>query len=316
MHKFTVLTPTHNRKELLERLYGSLLRQTCRDFVWLIIDDGSTDGTTECVQSWQNESRIDIEYVWKKNEGKHIALELGFGKIQTPYMLDIDDDDELTEDCVESFLREWKSLEEEGRTDVGSIRALVLQDDGKITGDYDPNRDIASMDISFSDMTLKLGRHYENITSNKTSVLQSANLFHDSQVWLYPEVKNISPGIYWHRLAKVTKTRYLFRPLRLYHFDAPFSIIRTQSGKKNYIQKWKNYLMADILTINEVGHYFRFSPKFFVRMYLESMAYAVASKQPYIKYATAFNRMWLRILTIGCYPFAVCLAIFVKNRRR
>lgn len=316
MHQFTVLTPTHNRKELLQRLYDSLLRQSCKDFLWLVLDDGSTDGTADLVESWKRESLIDIEYHWKKNEGKHIILEWGFGMIQTPYMLDIDDDDELTDDCIESFLEEWKKLEAEGHDDIGSIRALVLQDDGKITGDYDPKRDVESLDISFSDMTLKLGRHYENITSNRTSVLQSANLFHDSDIWLYPSVKNISPGIYWHRLAKVTKTRYLFRPLRLYHFDAPFSIIRTNPGKKNYVQKWKNYLMADILTLNEVSHYFWNNPRFFVRMFLESMAYTVASSQPYMQYVRSLSHSLQKWIAVICYPLALCLGYFVKHRKR
>ena len=46
---FTIGTPTYNRKDLLLRLYESLKRQTFRDFVWLIVDDGSTDGTKELV---------------------------------------------------------------------------------------------------------------------------------------------------------------------------------------------------------------------------------------------------------------------------
>ena len=43
----TILTPTYNRKELLSKLYESLQLQKDKDFEWLIIDDGSTDGTSE-----------------------------------------------------------------------------------------------------------------------------------------------------------------------------------------------------------------------------------------------------------------------------
>ena len=41
----SILTPSFNRGELLIRLYQSIIKQTFRDFEWLIIDDGSTDNT-------------------------------------------------------------------------------------------------------------------------------------------------------------------------------------------------------------------------------------------------------------------------------
>ena len=60
--KFTIFTPTFNRKELLGKLYSSLQNQTYRDFEWLIVDDGSTDGTEERVKEFINEKKLDIKY--------------------------------------------------------------------------------------------------------------------------------------------------------------------------------------------------------------------------------------------------------------
>lgn len=51
MKTLTVFTPTYNRKHTLWRTYESLCRQTCKDFDWLVIDDGSSDGTREWVAS-------------------------------------------------------------------------------------------------------------------------------------------------------------------------------------------------------------------------------------------------------------------------
>lgn len=51
MKTLTVFTPTYNRKHTLPRTYESLCRQTCRDFDWLVIDDGSSDGTREWILS-------------------------------------------------------------------------------------------------------------------------------------------------------------------------------------------------------------------------------------------------------------------------
>ena len=55
-----VVTATYNRKELLPRLYKSLTEQSMQDFSWIIVDDGSKDGTKEYVQSIEH-ANIQIE---------------------------------------------------------------------------------------------------------------------------------------------------------------------------------------------------------------------------------------------------------------
>ena len=57
MKKITVFTPTFNRINLLENVYKSLLNQTSKDFIWLIIDDGSTDNTENVVKRWIEEKK-------------------------------------------------------------------------------------------------------------------------------------------------------------------------------------------------------------------------------------------------------------------
>ena len=59
-HLFTVFTPTHNRVDLLPRVYDCLLKQTFKDFKWLIIANESNDGTTELVEKWKKEAILDI----------------------------------------------------------------------------------------------------------------------------------------------------------------------------------------------------------------------------------------------------------------
>ena len=38
----TVFTPAYNRASTLPRTYESLCDQECKEFIWLIVDDGST----------------------------------------------------------------------------------------------------------------------------------------------------------------------------------------------------------------------------------------------------------------------------------
>ena len=50
----TVFTPAFNRDYSIGRCYESLKRQTCKDFVWLVVDDVSTDSTAELIADWQS----------------------------------------------------------------------------------------------------------------------------------------------------------------------------------------------------------------------------------------------------------------------
>ena len=96
----TILTPTYNRGELLPRLYGSLLQQTQKNFEWLIVDDGSTDGTEKAISSWMMERSLSIRYIRKENGGKHTALNRGIREIETPLTFIVDSDDWLSKDAV------------------------------------------------------------------------------------------------------------------------------------------------------------------------------------------------------------------------
>ena len=65
----TILTPTYNRAELLKSLFASLCSQTCFDFEWLIVDDGSTDDTSLVVKTFKSD-KFPIRYYLKENGGK------------------------------------------------------------------------------------------------------------------------------------------------------------------------------------------------------------------------------------------------------
>lgn len=101
MIKITYLTPTYNRANLLGNLYNSLLKQTNKNFCWLIIDDGSKDNTKEVVDQWIAENKIQIEYVYKENGGKNTALDLAHSICKTEFIACVDSDDYLSDDCTE-----------------------------------------------------------------------------------------------------------------------------------------------------------------------------------------------------------------------
>lgn len=102
----TVVTPTYNRATLLSRLYENLCEQTCKDFIWLVIDDGSTDNTKELVGSFKADN-FEIQYVQKENGGKHTALNVAFRIVKTELLFIVDSDDLLVPDAVETIKHDW-----------------------------------------------------------------------------------------------------------------------------------------------------------------------------------------------------------------
>ncbi|HIT71552.1 MAG TPA: glycosyltransferase family 2 protein [Candidatus Scatovivens faecipullorum] len=109
MKKITIFTPTYNRAYILGQAYESLKRQTNKNFIWLIIDDGSTDATEKLVNNWKNEKIIEIDYIKKKNGGKHTAYNMALENVRTELiLLCLDSDDYLVENAVERLLNEWE----------------------------------------------------------------------------------------------------------------------------------------------------------------------------------------------------------------
>ena len=56
----TVLTPTFNREGVLRSLWDSLQKQTVKEFEWLVVDDGSIDGTKDLITKLQEKSDFPI----------------------------------------------------------------------------------------------------------------------------------------------------------------------------------------------------------------------------------------------------------------
>lgn len=128
----TVFTPTYNRAYRLVALYQSLCNQTSQDFEWLIVDDGSTDNTSQLVEKWNNENKITIRYFWQPNGGKHRAINRGVKEANGKMFFIVDSDDKLSDDAIE-----WISKESEHIMDIkhlAGISGICITSDGSKVG--------------------------------------------------------------------------------------------------------------------------------------------------------------------------------------
>ena len=127
----TVFTPTYNRAYCLNQCYESLIRQTCKDFTWLIIDDGSTDNTREVVTGWIAENKIPIRYHYKENGGMHTAHNAAYELIETELNTCIDSDDWMPDDAVEKIVAFWR---QNGSDKYAGMIAMDATIDGIVIG--------------------------------------------------------------------------------------------------------------------------------------------------------------------------------------
>ncbi len=112
MKLLTIYTPAYNRREHLKKAYDSLVRQTLDDFVWLVVDDGSTDGTCELMEELIAEKKIEIKYIKKENGGKHTATNTAFENCDTELiMVALDSDDYLKENAVSEIKKDYISTD-------------------------------------------------------------------------------------------------------------------------------------------------------------------------------------------------------------
>ena len=134
--KLTVFTPAYNRAHTLPRAFEALKKQSDKRFVWLIVDDGSTDNTREVVEDFQKEDcGFKIEYVYKENGGMHTAHNLAYKLIKTELNTCIDSDDTIGDEAVGKILDFW---EKNGSDEFAGIVGFDTDFEGKVIGSRFP----------------------------------------------------------------------------------------------------------------------------------------------------------------------------------
>ena len=132
MQQLTIFTPAYNRAHTLPRAFEALKEQSCKDFIWLIVDDGSTDNTKELVESFRKEDcGFQIEYIYKKNGGMHTAHNVAYENIKTELNTCIDSDDMIGEDAVRKILDFWN---EKGSEKYAGVLGYDTDFDGNVIG--------------------------------------------------------------------------------------------------------------------------------------------------------------------------------------
>lgn len=193
----TVITPAYNRASLLERLYNSLKGQNFTDFEWIIIDDGSTDNTKQTVESFFVDNTLRVKYLYKRNGGKHTALNVGIKNAAGKYIFIADSDDLLLPNCL-STLYEKSTLIEQN-SDLGGMVGINCTIEGNRIGSGLPQETIECSPIDI--------RYKYKVTGDLSEVFKTSVLLEFSFPEI-PEEKFCPEVLVWNRIGQKYKLLY------------------------------------------------------------------------------------------------------------
>lgn len=201
----TILTPTYNRASLLPRLFDSLLRQTNKDFEWIVVDDGSTDDTREVVANLKEKcgGAFPMGYVYKANGGKHMAINIGAERARGELLFIADSDDLLIDDALETVANSWHDISDD-KSFAGIAGLDITMDTREVIGSGLPQEhiDCNAIDIRY--------RHH--VTGDMKEVFRTEVL----REFPFPEFagERFCPEqLVWFRMARRYRLRYINKPI-------------------------------------------------------------------------------------------------------
>ena len=211
---FTVFTPTYNRAHTLSRVYQSLLTQTFTDFEWLVVDDGSTDNTSELVSGFISEGRISIRYFQQPNGGKHVAFNHGVFEARGELFLPFDSDDSCVPTALERFRAHWLEIPELERIRFSGVTCLCKDENGEFVGGMLP---APILDGHPYDVNSRYHLKGEKWGFHCTAILKQHPFPTFEGERFVPE------SLIWNRIGKSYKIRFINEALR-YYFNSSDSL--------------------------------------------------------------------------------------------
>lgn len=292
--KITIITPSFNRAHTLPRVYESLRRQTFKDFKWLIMDDGSTDGTKDLIHSFQQENLFEIEYHWQKNEHKFVTVFEGVKKVKTPYFMVVDSDDSYPENSLEILFNEAEKIS--NKEEYISVMGLSEYENGKLVGDKYPD---AGFDGSIFDMRYKYKIMGDKFGVFITSTYQ--NLLNKFDYSAYRGKGYVPQSVFFNMYdSKGIKTRFINKVVRIYHFDLNDndSVSNTRwTGKNTFglMEGYRSFLNNYYLQLKKY-------PKTLIRNLVGYQVYSIINKKSLKEINKGLKNF--RILSLILYPFS------------
>ncbi|NWG75296.1 MAG: glycosyltransferase family 2 protein [Rubrivivax sp.] len=245
---FTVFTATYNRAHTLHRVYDSLCAQSFDDFEWLVVDDGSTDGTADLVAAWRAEAPFAVRYLRQANGGQHRACNRGLQHARGELFAMVDSDDACPPDALAYLWDLWRSVPAARRGEIAGVGGLCSDEFGRLVGQRFPRDpyDASALEMHFRD----------HIRGQKWWCPETAVL--RQHPWLDTPYKAPNP---WFSIARRYRFRMGNHVVKIYYQDDPEnSLVRAAGSLRAAMLRHRHELI-----LNDHCRWWAYDPLAFLR---------------------------------------------------
>lgn len=296
MKPITVFTPAYNRADLLPRCYESMRKQTNQNFVWMVIDDGSTDNTMELLKLWEKEDHdFEFQYYHKENGGLHTAYNEAIAHVETELCCCIDSDDFMPDNAIEIILDFWNK---NGSNEYAGIVGLDFSLDDKIIGDPLPDQKAINL------IDLLVGRYQIN-NGDRTNVVRTALYKKYAPMKVFKGEKNFNPHYMHLQISKDYDFLVLNENLRYVEYQATgmsASILKQYKNSPNsFVETRKLYLSFPDTSL-----------KFRIRHSIHYVSSCILAK----RFRSCIIESPCKGVTIASIPFGVMLSVYINIKTK
>jgi glycosyltransferase involved in cell wall biosynthesis len=292
---FTVFTPTYNRAHTIHRVFDSLCAQTLRDFEWLVVDDGSTDNTSDLIAGWAKSAAFPIRYFRQDHSGKHIAHNLALREARGFFFASIDSDDALVPNALERIACIWKTIPPEMRPSFCGTGGLSKNQYGEIIGDLFPTEPF--------DASLRERKYVYRLRGEKWG----PTLTEIARRFPFPEIRGtqfVPEGVVGFEMAKTFKSRCMNEVFRIYYVDDA-ETGATLTKRKSLSDGASGRLYYYVHLFNNDLEYFFHSPIPFVKAAIMLPIVTRYSGQSFRSSLASLKKPLARVLVFLALPFAL-----------
>lgn len=288
----TVFTPAYNRADLLTRCYESMCKQTNKNFIWMIVDDGSTDNTREISESWvKNTKDFQVIYIYKENGGLHTAYNTAIANIDTELCVCIDSDDFMPDNAVGLILDFWKK---NGSDKYAGIVGLDFDMDGNVIGDMLP--DIKSVNL----IGLFTGK-YNIVNGDRTNVVRTELYKKYAPMKVFKGEKNFNPHYMHLQISEEYEFLVLNENLRFVDYQ--------ETGMSNSMLKQYRSSPNSFAEIRKLYLSFKdTSFKFKIKHSIHLASSCILAKKTML----SIKENPYKLLSVIALPFGFALSIFIR----
>jgi glycosyltransferase involved in cell wall biosynthesis len=302
--RFTVFTPTYNRRHLLSRVMDSLQQQTLRDFEWIVVDDGSTDGTAAFLEEFALVAPFRTRVLRSvKNCGKHVAWNRAVREAKGELFVIADSDDSFAPESLEIFWNTWTSIPEEQRTGYSGVTVLCRNaESGAVVGESFPESPFDSDQLTL---------HFEQrIRGEKWGCVRTDLL---RQV-PFPELpaSHFAENYVWFRLARRYRVRCVNEALRIFFDDQRSDRLTKERRASVPASRFEAGYTWNTIHLNENFDYLRSATRELIVTLTHLARSGRILRKPAVQTCTSLNRLSLRILFWVLYP--VSLYLYQRDR--